>query len=170
MAKWDEEIATEYVGQPLKVRDGGPAMVVEWPRALTHVHTYGLLTPFFEGLKEGKLLATRCVNPDCAETRRWLPPRADCPDCLGRMQWVEYGQPVIGTVYSFAMVDYAGLGVELKTPYWQIDVELPDTATIPKGYLLHGRAEIGMKVRAMFRTEAPTHTILDLYWLPAAKG
>ena len=166
MAKWDEAITTEYIGTPQPVRHTDPAFVIEWPRALTHVHTYGLLSPFFEALKEGRLLATRCVNAECAENRRWLPPRADCPDCLERMQWEEVEQPVIGEVYSFTMVDYAGIGVELKTPYWQIDVELPDMATVPKGYLLHGKPEIGMKVKAEFRTAEPTNTILDMYWVP----
>ncbi len=168
MNKWDEEIATEFTGTPAEVLEGGPAMVIGWPRALKHVHTYGLLTPFFEGLKEGRLLATRCANQRCAENRRWLPPRADCPDCLKRMEWTELAPPVIGKVYSYTMVDYAGMGVELKTPYWQIDVELPDMATIPKGYLLHGKPEAGMEVMARFRTDSPTNTILDMYWVPVA--
>ena len=167
MAKWDEVITTEYIGTPQNVRQMEPAMVVEWPRALTHVHTYGLLSPFFKGLREGKLLATRCVNPDCGEKRRWLPPRADCPDCLSRMVWEEVAQPVVGKVYAFTMVDYAGVGVELKTPYWQIDVELPDMATVPKGYLLRGKPTVGMAVRAEFRRDNPTNTILDMCWVPA---
>lgn len=167
MAKWDESIETEFIGEPQVIRQTDQALVIEWPRTLTHVHTYGLLSPFFEALKEGRLLATRCKNPDCFENRRWLPPRADCPDCHSRMEWEELSQPVIGTVYAYTMVEYAGIGVELKTPYWQIDVELPDMATVPKGYLLRGKPEYGMKVKAMFRTEKPTNTILDLYWVPA---
>ncbi len=168
MAKWDEEITTAYIGTPQKVRQTEPAMVIDFPRSLSHIHTYGLLSPFFKGLKQGKLLATRCTNPNCPEKRRWLPPRADCPDCYERMEWEELPQPVIGTIYTYTMVDYAGTGVELKTPYWQIDVELPDTATVMKGYLLHGKPEIGMKVKAQFRTgEEASHTILDMYWVPA---
>ena len=166
MNKWDEEISTEYTGDPTNVHESEPALVIEWPRTLTHMHTYGLLSPFFEGLKEGRLLATRCTNKECGEHRRWLPPRADCPDCLQRMEWTEMTPPVIGKVYSFTMVDYAGIGVELKTPYWQIDVELPDMATVPKGYLLHGKPKTGMEVKAQFRTDNPTNTILDMYWVP----
>ena len=59
MAQWDDPITTEYTGTPASVRQTDPAMVFEWPRALTHIHTYGLLSPFFAGLKEGRLLATR---------------------------------------------------------------------------------------------------------------
>jgi uncharacterized protein len=156
---------TEYIGQPLTVIQSDPNMVVETPRAITHRHTYGKLSPFFKGLSQGKLLATKCVNPNCEEKRLWLPPRADCPDCNQPMEWKEIPQPIIGTVHTYARVEYAGTGIELKTPYYQIDVELPGLCTIFKGYLLDGTAEIGMKVRANFRKENPSNTILDIYWV-----
>ena len=82
------------------------------------------------------------------------------------MEWEEIPQPVIGTIYSYARVDYAGAGIELETPYYQIDVELPGVCTIFKGYLKEGVAEIGMKVKAEFLTEDPTNTILDIGWVP----
>ncbi len=115
----------QFIGQPARVQQTEPAMVIEWPRSITHRHTYGKLSPFFKALKEGKLLATRCVNPECEEKRLWLPPRADCPDCNQPMEWEELPQPVIGTVHTYARVEYAGSGIELTTPYFQIDVELP---------------------------------------------
>ena len=161
-----EDKTIQFIGQPAKVLEIEAAMVIEWPRSITHRHTYGKLSPFFKALKEGKLLATRCVNPECEENRLWLPPRADCPDCNQPMEWEEVPQPVIGTVYSYARVEYAGAGIELTTPYFQIDVELPGVCTIFKGYLAYGTAEIGMKVKACFRTENPTNTILDIYWIP----
>jgi uncharacterized OB-fold protein len=41
---------------------------------------------FWEGLKEGKIYATKCNK--CG--RLYFPPSADCPDCLhSDMQWVE---------------------------------------------------------------------------------
>lgn len=156
----------KFIGQPLKVEAEDPAMVVEWPRALAHHHTYGLLSKFFKGLAKGKLFATLCVNQKCAEKRPWLPPRADCPDCHQRMEWVELPKPVVGEVFTFTKVEYAGAGIELSTPYYQIDVRIPGLATIPKGYLLYGEAYIGMKVMAGFRTRQPTNEILDLFWVP----
>jgi len=161
-----KEYKAQYIGQPAKVLKAEPALVVEWPRSLVHRHTYGKLSPFFKALTEGKLLATRCVNPECEENRLWLPPRADCPDCNQPMEWEEIPPPVIGTVHTYACVEYAGAGIELTTPYFQIDVELPGVCTIFKGYLAYGTAEIGMKVKACFRTEDPTNTILDIYWIP----
>ncbi len=162
---YQKAIRTKYTGQPLALFDEKPAWVVSWPRAVEHHHTYGLLTPFFKGLAEGKLMATKCVNPDCAARGTvWLPPRADCPDCLARMRWVKVKPE--GRIYTFTMVDYAGIGVEMQTPYWQIDVEIPGVDTIFKGYLAHGKPEIGLPVRAEFRTKKPSHTILDIYWVP----
>jgi uncharacterized protein len=157
---------TQYIGQPSEILGEDPALVVAFPRSMTHRHTYGKLSPFFKGLKEGKLLATKCVNPDCDEKGLWLPPRADCPDCNQPMQWEEIPQPVIGTIYTYARVVYAGAGIELETPYYQVDVELPGVCTIFKGYLKEGAAEIGMKVKAEFRTQDPTNTILDICWVP----
>jgi uncharacterized OB-fold protein len=156
----------ELIGEPAGLFDQEKAWVINFPRSLTHRHTYGLLTPFFQGLAEGRLMATRCTNPRCGEDRLWLPCRAHCPDCWERMSWEEIPQPVVGKIYTFTQVVYAGIEIELSTPYWQIDVELPGLATIFKGYLLRGEPQIGMSVRAGFRTENPTHTILDIYWEP----
>ncbi|MCA1989761.1 MAG: OB-fold domain-containing protein [Desulfarculus sp.] len=162
---YEKAIRTKYIGKPLALFDEKPAWVVSWPRTVEHHHTYGLLTPFFKGLTEGNLMATKCVNPDCAEKGTvWLPPRADCPDCYQRMKWVKVKPE--GKIYTFTMVDYAGIGVEMKTPYWQIDVEIPGVDTIFKGYLAQGKPEIGLPVKAEFRTKNPTHTILDIWWVP----
>jgi uncharacterized OB-fold protein len=156
----------EFVGSPTKVVQTEPATVVEWPRSLTHTHTYGLLSPFFEGLCEGKLRATRCPNRDCSENLLWVPPRAHCPDCHTEMVWEDLPDPVVGTVYAYARVVYSGVGLELTTPYWQIDVAIPGLATIPKSYLAHGEPYLGMPVEARFRTEEPTNTVLDYCWVP----
>lgn len=160
---------TKFIGEPTKVIQMEPAMVIEWPRTLLHRHTYGKLTPFFKGLQEGKLMATRCKNRKCKEKKLWLPARADCPDCHQPMTWEEIPQPIIGTIHTFTKVVYAGLGLELSTPYWQIDVEIPDVCTIFKGYLKYGEPCIGMKVKVEFYKENPTNTILNMYWVPYGK-
>jgi len=160
------EQEVKFIGQETKILESDPAMVIEWPRTFVHRHTYGKLTPFFKGLQEGKLMATRCKTPKCKKTGLWLPARADCPDCNQPMTWEEIPQPVIGTIHTFTKVVYAGVGVELSTPYWQIDVEIPRCCTIFKGYLKYGEPKIGMKVKAEFRKENPTNTILNMCWVP----
>ena len=156
----------KLTGVPMRVEKTDPAMVIEWPRTIVHHHTYGLLSPFFEGLKKGVLRATQCSGKDC-DQGFWLPPRADCPDCHERMKWIELKNPVIGEIFTFTHVEYPGHGIEISYPYYQIDVRIPGAATIMKGYLVRGEAKIGMKVKACFRTKGSTNTILDLYWEPA---
>jgi uncharacterized OB-fold protein len=162
----EKEKQIKFIGQVTKIRQTEPATVIEWPRSITHVHTYGMLSPFFKGLREGRLMATRCLNGECTENRLWIPPRAHCPDCHTEMVWETLPNPVIGRIYTFTEVVYAGTGIELSTPYWQVDVEIPGLATIPKSYLLFGKPYIGMKVKAEFRTKNPTNTVLDYYWVP----
>ena len=157
---------TKFIGKITKIRQVEPATVIEWPRSITHIHTYGKLSPFFEGLRKGELRATKCPNPLCEEKRLWIPPRTHCPDCHTEMIWKTLPNPVVGSIYAFTQVVYAGIGIELSTPYWQVDVEIPGLATIPKSYLLYGEPHIGMKVKAEFRKK-PTNTVLDYYWVPA---
>jgi uncharacterized OB-fold protein len=133
----------------------------------THFHTMGLLTPYFKGLTEGHLLATRCTNPRCPISKgngeMWLPPRADCPDCHQPMVWQEVKDPK-GYIYAFTYVERGGTGLEIECPYYQIDVKMEGVGTIVKSYLLDRKPiKIGDKVRARFRTgAAATNTCLDL--------
>ena len=165
-----EEQVVKYTGEPAKVKEVNGAWVIDFPRAFTHHHTYGKLTPYFKGLTEGKLMATKCTNPKCNISKgngeMWLPPRADCPDCYAAMEWIELKQPIVGTIYSYTEVKRGGTGVEIEAPYYQIDIKFENCCTIPKGYLCDSRDEpkIGAKVTPVFRTENPSHTSLDISW------
>ena len=158
--------------RPSVVDAVGDVWVVHLPRfgdEGAHFHTYGLLTPYFKGLGEGRLMATRCTNPACPISRgdgeMWLPPRADCPDCHQPMVWSQVEEPE-GYVYAYTYVERGGTGLELACPYYQVDVKVPGVCTILKSYLVGpGPVRIGDRVRAGFRTrEKATHTCLDLYW------
>ena len=148
------------------------AWVIQVPRfgpEGTHYHTYGLLTPYFEGLGKGKLMATRCVNAACpigkGHSDLWLPPRADCPDCHQPMKWEQVKDPR-GYIYAYTQVKAGGTGLEIECPYYQIDVKIPGVGTIVKSYLLDRTPiKIGDKVRAGFRAgKSATHTSLDLFF------
>jgi len=160
------------VGGPSKIAARGDVWIVELPRfgpEGTHYHTYGLLTPYFKGLTEGRLLGTRCANARCPISRGagelWLPPRADCPDCHQPMVWDEV-KPPAGYIYAYTYVERGGTGLEIECPYYQIDVKIAGVGTIVKSYLVDRQPiKIGDKVRARFRTGAEaTHTALDLYF------
>jgi hypothetical protein len=155
---------------PSKIDVVGDAWILRVPRLGeegTHYHTYGLLTPYFKGLTEGRLLATRCVNAKCPVGKGrgglWLPPRADCPDCHQPMVWEQVEKPE-GYIYAYTLVERGGTGLEIECPYYQIDIKIDGVWTIVKSYLLDRRPiKIGDRVRARFRTGAEaTHTSLDL--------
>jgi len=155
---------------PSRITVANDAWVLHFPRfgeEGTHFHTYGLLTPYFKGLTEGRLMATRCTNPRCpigkGRGEMWLPPRADCPDCHQAMVWQEVQDPK-GYIYAFTYVERGGTGLEIECPYYQIDVKMEGVGTIVKSYLLDRKPiRIGDKVRARFRTGGEaTHTCLDL--------
>ncbi len=158
---------------PSKIDVAGDAWILRWPRfgeEGTHFHTYGLLTPYFKGLAEGKLMGTRCVNPRCPVSRDdgeiWLPPRADCPDCHAPMVWKRVEDPR-GYVYTYTHVVRGGTGLEIPCPYYQIDVKIEGVCTIVKSYLAptKKKLKIGDKVKGCFRTGAETtNTALDLYF------
>ena len=159
-------------GGPAVIDAVGDVWVVQIPRfggEGTHFHTYGLLTPYFKGLTEGRLMATRCVNPQCPIGKGlgelWLPPRADCPDCHAPMVWEQVQDPR-GYIYTYTYVERGGTGLEIPCPYYQIDVKMSGVCTILKSYLSGtGPVKIGDPVRARFRTgDEATFTCLDLYW------
>jgi len=158
--------------RPSEITREGEAWILHFPRfgaEGTHYHTYGLLTPYFEGLTQGRLMATRCVNAGCpigrGKSELWLPPRADCPDCHQPMKWEEVKNPQ-GYIYSYTYVERGGAGLEIECPYYQVDVKIEGVGTIIKGYLLDRKPiKIGDKVRAVFRTGAEaTNTCLDIAW------
>ena len=159
--------------EPSKVDVVGDAWVVHVPRfgeEGTHFHTYGMLTPYFKGLEEGRLMATRCLNARCpiakGDGELWLPPRADCPDCHQPMAWRQVDSPS-GYVYAYTYVERGGAGLEIPTPYYQIDVKIEGVCTIVKSYLVGNTRpiRIGDRVKAGFRSGAKaTHTALDLYF------
>ncbi len=159
--------------KPSKIDVVGNAWVVHLPRLGdegTHFHTYGLLTPYFKGLTEGRLMATRCINAKCpvshGKGELWLPPRADCPDCHQPMEWQQVENPR-GYIYTYTLVERGGAGLEVPTPYYQIDVKIAGVCTIVKSYLTRSKRKIkiGDRVKAGFRTGAKaTNTSLDLYF------
>jgi uncharacterized OB-fold protein len=56
---------------------------------------------FWEGLKEGKVYATKCTK--CG--RIYFPPAADCPDCMqSNMEWVELSKEAEIETYTHVVI------------------------------------------------------------------
>jgi uncharacterized OB-fold protein len=56
---------------------------------------------FWNGLKQGKVYATRCVK--CGKT--YFPPSADCPECLStELEWVELSSEAEIETFTYVVV------------------------------------------------------------------
>ncbi|MBC8213661.1 MAG: hypothetical protein ISR90_01330 [Candidatus Marinimicrobia bacterium] len=144
-------------------------MGVTNPRSLTHIHAYGGESIFFESLSKGKLLGTKCENPDCeANGSIFIPFRIHCPDCLAKNTVVDMTEVANkgAKVYTFMTTERTGAFNTLEKPIRFVNVEFEGVPTILMGYLSVGEPRMGMKVVPIFQTKNPTFTILDLSWVP----
>jgi len=140
------------------------------PRDMTYVHTYGGEAPFFESLSQGKLLATKCENPDCeANGSIFQPFRIYCPDCLAKCSIIDMTELARekAAIHTYMVCERSGAFNVLDKPIRFINVEFEGVSTILFSYLLLGEPFIGMQVRPVFKVWNPTYTILDLSWVPA---
>ncbi|MFO8073770.1 MAG: hypothetical protein R6V85_18060 [Polyangia bacterium] len=149
--------------------EGWKLMGVTNPREMIYIHAYGGEAPFFEALGQGKLLATRCDNPDCElKGTVYQPFRIHCIECLGRNTIIDLTEIAKKTakVHTFMVCERAGAFNVLDKPIKFINIEFDGVATILMSYLSMGEPEIGMPVVPIFRKINPTYTILDLSWVP----
>ncbi len=157
-------MAAQFKAAPAEILNEDP-LTIKNPKTWHHIHSYGGWGKFFKGLAAGKLLATRCTNADCDEEDLWLPPRCECVDCWHPTEWVE--APTTATVFTWSQCKYPGELFRLEAGTYLISVEIDGVCTKLMSYMLEGKPEIGMKVKAVFNTDKPTSTILDLAWVPA---
>jgi hypothetical protein len=107
----------------------GDAWIVHNPRfgaEGTHYHTYGLLTPYFKGLTEGRLLGTG-ASTRAAQSRR-ATGSCGCRHApiarTATSRWSGRRIEPRGYIYSYTQVVRGGTGLEIECPYYQIDVKL----------------------------------------------
>jgi len=127
------------------------------------IHSYGEVSDFFLGLKQRKLLATRCT--DCGAT--WLPPRRDCGKCGARTEWFE--APQGGKVHTFSVLHFAAEAFLPELPFVLAYIELPGIDTVFITRVKDCNPEdvyIGMPVRAKFR-RLVDWTPNDVWFVPA---
>ncbi len=157
-----------YPNTPIR-NESGELNGVTNPRDMTYVHMYGGEAPFFDSLKDGKLLGTRCDNSDCEHTGTvHVPFKIHCPDCLKRNTIVDITEIAkkTATVHTFMVTKRTGAFNTLEKPIRFINIEFEDVSTILMGYLPVGEPKIGMRVLPIFQSKDPTFTILDLAWVP----
>lgn len=157
-----------FPNDPIR-NEEGELMGVTNPRDVTHIHMYGGEAPFFENLSKGKLLGTKCENPDCdAHGSVFVPFRIHCPDCLWKNTIVDMTETANkgASVHTFMITERTGAFNTLEKPIRFVNVEFEGVSTILMGYLPIGEPEMGMKVVPIFQTKSPTFTIIDLAWVP----
>jgi uncharacterized OB-fold protein len=158
------------LGQPIRLADDNWRLIgITNPRQLTHMHSYGGESIFFESLSKGKLMATRCDNKKCeSKGSIYQPVRIFCPDCLGKMTVIDMTDVAKKTskVHTFMVCERSGAFNILNKPIKFINIEFDGVCTILMSYLAVGDPEIGMRVVPIFQKLDPTYTILDLAWVP----
>lgn len=149
--------------QPIFNGETGKLMGITNPRDMTYIHSYGAEAIFFESIAKGKLMASRCDNPDCEMTGSIYEPfRIFCPDCLHKNTPIDITKNA-AKIHSFIITARTGAFNTLKKPVKFINIEFEgNVVTILMSYLSVGEPEIGEKVIPIFRTKNPTYTITDL--------
>jgi uncharacterized OB-fold protein len=153
---------------PIRRGDGRLCGVTK-PRDMTYIHSYGGEAPFFEGIAEGRLLATRCDNPDCDfKGTVYEPFRIHCMDCLEPCTVIDLTDVAnrTATIHSFIITERTGAFNTLDVPIRFVNVEFEGVATILMSVLLAGEPQIGMRVVPVFRTKEPRYDITDLAFVP----
>jgi uncharacterized OB-fold protein len=157
-------------GQPIRLADDNWRLIgITNPRQLTHMHSYGGESPFFESLSKGKLMATRCDNKKCeSKCSIYQPFRISCPDCLSKMTVIDMTDIAKKTakVHTFMVCERSGAFNILDKPIKFINIEFDGVCTILMSYLAIGEPNMGMRVVPIFQKLDPSYTILDLAWVP----
>jgi len=141
-------------------------ILIEQPYSITYLHSYAQDSPFFAGLANGHLLASR----DAETGYTYATPRGHDMYTGHETDWVEL--PAEGIVHAFTVCHFGSEEFLPETPYVLIQVQFPDANTLFLGRLIGVEPEqatldwIGMKVKGRFRRLSkfkPT----DIYFYPA---
>lgn len=99
---------------------------------------------FWEGLKEGKVYATKCAK--CGKT--YFPPSADCPECLtSNMEWIKLSSEA--EIETFTHVVVRPTSFQQNKPYTVAIGRLEEGVRVLAwltGFKL-SQVKVGMKVK-----------------------
>ena len=141
-------------------------LLIEYPYAVTYLHSFGQDSPFFAGLANGHYLVSR--DPETGYT--YATPRGHDMYSGKETDWVEI--PAEGTVHAFTVCHFGSEEFLPECPYVLVQVEFPGVDTLFLARLMDVDPNaasldwIGMKVKGRFRRLSkfkPT----DLYFYPA---
>jgi len=143
----------------------GDYLIVDRPYDIMYHHSYGRVSPFFQGLLDKKFLGTKC--PQCGDV--FFPPRVHCwrPACrLKETQWIE--MPQTGILHSFTILGFAATAFLPDLPFVLGYVRVEGANTLIASRILEVDpldVHPDMKVKAEF-VDSPKGTPLDFYFVP----
>ena len=135
--------------------DGRPVYLWRLEMAQRYRHAVGSTNPFYLGLEQGVLRATRCA--ECGSS--WFPPRRFCDCCPAEADW--YDLPGTGTVVAATRVHSPPPFGGIEPPYVLASIRLHGV----EGGITHRvigaqTPAKGTVVAVTFIDEAPAHPLL----------
>ena len=170
----------------MRYKNAAGASIVHTPYQIDYFKTRGRVSPFFDGLGEGKCLATYC--PDHGV---FMAPVSTCRHCLDDISenWTDLAK-VVGKIQTWTSMSYTGPSFKGDLPFHNVLVEFPgdhglvDAVTGEKlanqtvttsvmsrlvlpDWMTQKDIYAGMPVRAQFNTRNPTGRATDMWYAPA---
>jgi acetyl-CoA C-acetyltransferase len=170
----------------VRYRNSAGASIVHIPYQIDYYKTRGRVSPFFDGLAQGKLLATHCPTHGV-----FIPPVATCRHCLDDISenWTDFAN-ITGRVQTWTSMHYTGPSFKGDLPFHNILVEYPDTSALVDAvtgqplpnascatsimsrlvlpsWMSEKDLYAGMPVVPRFNTINPSGRITDSWYVPA---
>jgi len=172
----------------VRYRNSAGASIIHTPYHIDYYKTRGRISPFFDGLAQGKLLATYCPKHGV-----YMPPIGTCrnSDCLDDISdsWTDLAQ-FTARVQTWTSMYYTGPSFKGDLPFHNVLVEYPDisgaidavtgagldnprckTSIMSRMVLPQWMNEtdifVGMPIRPQFNRTNPTGRITDMWYAPA---
>ena len=135
--------------------DGRPVYLLGVEMAQRYRHAVGFSNPFYQGLEQCVLRATRCN--ECGAS--WFPPRRFCDADLTETGW--YDLPGTGTVMAATRVHSPPPFGGIDPPYILASIRLDGVNGGITHRVIGAQApEHGTEVTVKFSDEAPAHPLL----------
>jgi len=151
---------------------GMPPIMVHDPYRIDYIHGFGQDSPFFLGIKNKRLLSTKCSS--CGYV--YGTPRAHCMYCGSECQWFEL--PKTGKIHTFTVCHSGSEAFLKETPFILISVEWERVNTLffsrLKGVDVKNPSLdwIGMEVEVKFKKRPKNSknvSVADVYFVPVRK-
>ena len=145
--------------------NGVESLVIDSPYSIHYIHSYAEDSPFFLALAEGRLLGSRCTNPDCGFV--YATPRGHCMVCGRPTEWKEL--PKKGRVHSWTTCQFGSEAFLKETPYNLAMIEFEGAGSLLLVRLkdcVQSDLYVGMPVEARF-SPTPKYSITDVWFVPS---